>query len=65
MTSKVENVLSPRESGDYIARHSDHVAILEDGIKATARMVSGPNCFCECHKYLPTYCLFPPKKLAT
>ena len=40
MSSKYENVLNPRDSGDYIAEHSDHVSIIEDGIKITAKLVS-------------------------
>ena len=40
MTTKSRAALSPRESGDYIAEHSDHVSVNEDGIKLAAKMVS-------------------------
>ena len=40
MSVKLGTTLSPRESGDFIAEHSDHVSIIEDGIKSVAKMVS-------------------------
>ncbi|XP_043244460.1 queuosine salvage protein-like [Amphibalanus amphitrite] len=38
MSSKSITTLSPRQSGEYIAEHADHVSIVEEGIKAVAKM---------------------------